>query len=480
MLLGFVQNFFAPRANPIGVDFGSDSLRLAQVQWTDNECKLVAAACADVPQHVRHNSASRIEFFVETVRDLLAQGEFKGRQAVLGLPASCMSIQHLRMPKLDEEETRKALPWESRGKIPIDPSQALLRHLIAGEVYQDQDPKNEVIVMAAARDFVNGLIAASAKAKLDIVGMNVEPKALVDCFGHVYRRKNDQEVTNCFIDIGSTGTRVVIARGEHIFFARTIPIGGDVFTRAVAHEFHHGFDEAKLLRIKLCASAPALDEAREKHNFPPVKAPVLKLVADVKADADDGGESGGSGGGFALLDAALRASSSPAPAPAPAPRETHDGGADPAMQQAVSAGHDNAIALRVEKACREPLGKLVQELDLCRRYHEATFPSRPIERLVFVGGEARQRTLCMQIARELGVAAQLGDPMVRMGRVSDVGIESGIDRRQPQPAWSVAIGLSLGPLSAAGPGAAKSSRAAAAAGPAPSKPQRAQEQDASV
>lgn len=30
-MLGFVQNWLAPRANPIGVDFGSDCLRLAQV-----------------------------------------------------------------------------------------------------------------------------------------------------------------------------------------------------------------------------------------------------------------------------------------------------------------------------------------------------------------------------------------------------------------------------------------------------------------
>jgi hypothetical protein len=35
--------------------------------------------------------------------------------------------------------------------------------------------------------------------------------------------------------------------------------------------------------------------------------------------------------------------------------------------------------------------------------------------------------------------------MVRMGRISQIGIESGIDRRQPQPTWAVAIGLSMGP-----------------------------------
>src|SRR5450432_3082972 len=136
-MLGFVQNWFGPRANPIGVDFGSDCLRLAQVQFGGTEYRLVAAASADVPSHIRHNPSARLAFFVETTRDLLAQGNFHTRQAVLALPAASMHIQHLRMAKMDEAETKKALPLEARGKLPIDPSQALLRHLVAGEVNQD-------------------------------------------------------------------------------------------------------------------------------------------------------------------------------------------------------------------------------------------------------------------------------------------------------------------------------------------------------
>ena len=61
-MLGFVQNFFAPKCNPIGVDFGSDCLRLIQVQRGEggNEFKLIAAASADVPAHVRHDPGAPV------------------------------------------------------------------------------------------------------------------------------------------------------------------------------------------------------------------------------------------------------------------------------------------------------------------------------------------------------------------------------------------------------------------------------------
>ena len=447
--LGFVQNWFAARANPIGVDFGSDCLRLAQVQrvpttGTAAEYRLIAAASADVPSHVRHDPAARLAFFVETTRDLLAQGNFRSRQAVLALPAASMHIQHLRMAKMDDSETKKALPWEARGKLPIDPSQALMRHLIAGEVYLDSDPKNEVIVMAAAREFVHQLLASASKARLDIVGMNVEPKALVDCFGHLYRRKTDSEVTNCFLDIGSCASRAVIARGGHILFARTIPIGGEHFNKATAHALRITLDDAKLLRLKLCHAQPALDEQREKTAVSqPPNAPRQHA-----ADNDENGDNS-----FALLGAGLQAASrheqesaqmraaveSAEARETQPPAEEHDSPVD-MNQQFVEQ------ARQVEQACREPIGKLTEELDLCRRYYESTFTNKPVDRLVFVGGEARQRALCQTIARELGLAAQVGDPMVRMGRISDASIESCIDRRQPQPGWAVAIGLSLGPV----------------------------------
>ncbi len=376
-MLGLVQNWLGPKASPIGIDFGSDALRMAQVQFVEGEPRLMAAASSDVPSHVRNDPSARMSFFVETVRDLLTQGKFRGREVMLGLPAASMFIQHLKLPKMDEEGTRKAIPWEARGKLPIDPSHAILRHIIAGEIYHDQEQRHEVICMAARKELVKQLLQSAAKARLDIIGMNVEPRAIIDCFKHVYRRKTDIESTTCWIDIGSSGTRATIARGPQILFARSIPIGGDHFNRAVADAMKTPLDEAKVFRIKSASS--------EADPYP----------------------------------------------------ENHD---------AAPAASPNSHA----SACADVVARLVEELDWCRRYHEATFPKFPIDKLIFLGGEARQKQLCQDIARGMGLPAQLGDPMARMSKTSDLPIESGIDRRLPQPSWTVALGLSMGAVGSQG------------------------------
>ena len=396
-MLGFVQSWFTPGSNPIGVDFGTDSLRIAQVEPVNGatgDFKLVAAARADVPVHVRNDPAQKLAFFLEAVRELWAQGNFRGRKVVLSLPASILTIQHLRVPKMDDEALKKALLWEARGKLPYDPSHAVMRHMVAGEIHQDGEQKHEVILMAAPRGWVNEFLASAAKAKLDVVGMNVEPKAVVECFGHIYRRKNDGETVNCFVDIGCGATRVFIAKGQQMVFSRAVPVGGDHFTRAVAAALKIGFEDAKVLRVKLAHAQP--DGSPKPATDP------------------DG------------LPAGLF--SPPPPKPS---------------AEALAASRREADV--VEQACREPLNKLIDELVLCRRYHEATFPNSLVDRLVFVGGEARHRNLCQGIAKGLDLAAQVGDPMVRMGRMSDIGPESGVDRRLPQPDWSCALGLSMGP-----------------------------------
>lgn len=421
-MLGFVRKLFAAKPSPIGVDIGTDTLRLAQCAFDGKDWHLTAAACTDIPAAMRQNAEQLNQYLSETLRELLAQGSFKGREAVLCVPSTDLTIQHVRMPRLDDADTRKTLPWECRGKLPFDPSNAVLRHIVAGEVQVNNEPKNEVIVLATPRQTVSRLLQVAGKAKLEVIGMNVEPKAVVDCFGHVYRRKADADVTSLYVEIGCLSTRVIIARGQQLLFARAIPIGGDTFSNAVAQAMGISFEQAKLLRIKL-ASTPIARPAPE-----PLPEPV---PAAIQEEAETSSESHS----FALLGLA------------PQTERRHQ--SDAIAIVAPSLPDDlQAQQRHVDQACTPTLTQLCDELNLCRRYCEATFAQYPVDRIIFVGGEARQRTMCQHIAQSLGLAAQLGDPLVRMGRTTEVGIESGIDPKQPQPAWAVALGLSMGPVAA--------------------------------
>jgi Tfp pilus assembly PilM family ATPase len=389
----FVQNLLPVRANPIGVDFGTETLRLAQVERTDGEFRLIAAASAAVPPAARDSDTARFAFLKQTVRDLLAGGKFHGRRAILSLPASRMFIQHLRLPP-DGASRQGALHGSLKLQLKTTRSEILLRHLVAGQTEQDGRKLDEVIAMGAEGAFVDDLLHAAALAKLDVIAMNVEPIALVDCFSHVYRRRVDAGVTSLYIDIGSASTRVIAACGSGMLFARCLGTAGNALNDAVAATLQTSRDAARVLRIQRQLSlAPKTPEARgriESVQTPAAAAPI--------AEPD---------------------------------------------------GKHLELHRRIDGACEGSIKLLIADIRQCVRDHEQSFPDRRIDRLIFVGGESRDSLLCARFAAELKLPAQIGDPLVRMGRISSIAADTGIDRREPQPAWAVAIGLSMGPAAAA-------------------------------
>src|SRR5207248_7135059 len=123
-------------ASPIGVDFGSASLKLAQLDGAGGSGGLIATAEQEVPSEIARDPAARLQFFAKTIPQLLSRGGFCGRRAVLGLPASSMHLERVRIPVLDAEGSRQAIEYEASQRLPFHPSQALSRHVVAGEVYE--------------------------------------------------------------------------------------------------------------------------------------------------------------------------------------------------------------------------------------------------------------------------------------------------------------------------------------------------------
>lgn len=403
MVFGFLKT----RVNPIAVDIGTDSVKMLQTEpgngsnaapagasatgtgatGAGEPMHLVAAASADIPDEFRKKPKERAEFVAEAIRKLLQKGGFKGTKAVTCLPACEMAVQHLRIAKMSDEELRKALPFEAQGKLPFDPRRAVLRHVVAGEVFHETEMKSEVILMAASRESVERHLGILDKAKLEVVGIHVEPSALIECFGHLFNRKGDEDISTMFIDMGAGSTHVVIAHGRHLVFAKHVQVGGDTFTRKVAETLKQSATAAKELRIKLAHAAA-----------------VSRLPAGVVAIGSGGLGTNGDRNGHTPLDPELVA--------------------------------------RVNAALEEPLDILGIELELCVRYYESIFVGKAIDRAIFVGGESRNTNLCQKVAQRLGLPATLGDPLARLGRDDKSKCE--IDTRTPQPGWAVAVGLGLG------------------------------------
>ena len=87
---------------------------------------------------------------------------------------------------------------------------------------------------------------------------------------------------------------------------------------------------------------------------------------------------------------------------------------------------------------------IAEEISQCLPYCESLLGGRTVESVVFVGGHGRDTRVCQAVAQRLGLPAKVGDPMVGLRWPGPTCQPAGLDARTPQPAWAVAVGLSLG------------------------------------
>src|SRR2546430_696834 len=82
-------------------------------------------------------------------------------------------------------------------------------------------------LVAAASEAVEKHMNLLSRQKLEVVGIHVEPNALIECFSHLNRRKGDENISTMYIDMGAGATHVVIAHGKQLVFAKHLAVGGD-------------------------------------------------------------------------------------------------------------------------------------------------------------------------------------------------------------------------------------------------------------
>ncbi|MDX2146516.1 MAG: pilus assembly protein PilM [Planctomycetota bacterium] len=389
---------------PIAVDFGVSGIKVLQLA-PGSPHSLVAAAFDATPEQLQSDPRARLLYQLERLPKVIRSGGFKGERAVCAVPASAMVTKHLQLPRGEGLDTSALVQAALASQLGCEPAALVHRFLEVGTVAQGA--KQEVIGFAAGADVVQRLMSAMKASKLQPVGIHAEALALSRAFDTITRRAEDAGLVSLYLDVGSATTKVVIAHGWDPVFARTIELGGASLDRAVAKHLKCDATQARRRRLEL-------------QQFSKKDAPALP--SGVNAPTPSASEAGPE-------------SSATPDAPMPDRRETEGGGA-------ASILHDVDPCSTLDLT--EPLEMLTDEVMMCLRYHQSIFPGRKPDRLVFVGGEARHRGLCQHIAKAVRVPAQVADPLASIARTGKEPCV-GVDMKEPQPGWAVAVGLCVSP-----------------------------------
>ncbi len=244
---------------PIGVDIGHSCIKMIQLAESGDELRVLSMGRAPMPASAGMDEPQRRRCVVAVIKQLMSRGHFSGCSAVSALSADELQITSLRLAEAESLQADKALRKEAALRFNLNLDTDAVDYLLAGSVHQDDEVKNEFIVLAAKAQTVEDHIALLEEAGLQPVGIDAAPCALFRGFEKAMRREEDKQRTVIFVDVGYRYTTVVFGRSGEICLAKQMPLGTARFDEEIASKLEMAVGDAESLRLRL-----QRDEAMEE------------------------------------------------------------------------------------------------------------------------------------------------------------------------------------------------------------------------
>ncbi len=422
----------------VGVDIGTHAVKLVEVTGSGTNLKVTGLARERTPeglvvQGVIQDPKSMGQF----LKQMIAKNGIRSRKAVVAVGGTAgMVVRVVEVPKMSTGELADTMKWQIEQYIPFAASDVEMAYQKIDDPVADADPnaQMEVLIAVAQRDMVSGHLEALKLAGLEAVIVDVEPlaigRALLDLSKTGLKSK-----TTVVINIGASGTEVGIYRDGVLRFPRTIPLGGDAFTRAVADKLSLSLDAAE-------------DEKVERGEV------LLDMVDQAQEDlfgspgdvADNGISSPWDVDISAPLPPSLFGDTAPA---APAEAESVDTNPfevtpepvveAPVVPEVVALSATEQRVQDVFMALLPVLGEFTMELRRSVDYFRSKYPTETVDHLLLCGGGANLRGFDAYLEKEIGLPASVADTFASVN-VTAKSV-AGAQRTALSSSFAVAMGL---------------------------------------
>ncbi|MHC4082209.1 MAG: pilus assembly protein PilM [Planctomycetota bacterium] len=274
---------FSASTGLVGIDFGSRTIKLLQLRENGRKLRVVGAGSVDV--HGGESGPDDTAALTDQLWGAFASGGFSGRRCVISLPRDDVRVQSVRLPKMPDDELQQAAVWEASQRFGFDRAAMEVDIIRTGAELQGGENREEVLLIAASHTAINARLEPLMAAGLRPVAIETHFTALARAFSRPTFSPSAVQEVRAVVDVGVSGSTVMILRGGQIAFCKPIAMGGDLLDRAVAEHLEMDVASARSLRAARIAascgqtgSVPITDPSIERAEYDAVR-PLLGSFA---------------------------------------------------------------------------------------------------------------------------------------------------------------------------------------------------------
>lgn len=230
--------------NPLGVNIGENSIRVADATLTNNQIVLNSLGSAhDTPLFFEIDTEKTVTDEVALLEKLVNVTKLKKKSANIVIPDSSSYSQILTMPVLKEKELLSAIKYQADQFIPMPLDQAALDVEV---LFEDQKNKKLIVlIVASATSLIAKIEKLAELSGLVPESIENELSATARLLSMVYKPKAPPTSATLFVNFGFSSTSFYLFHNglNLVLDNHTFKIGLNLFSREI--EVNTKLDTAK-------------------------------------------------------------------------------------------------------------------------------------------------------------------------------------------------------------------------------------------
>jgi type IV pilus assembly protein PilM len=448
----------------LGVDIGSRKIKIAEVRG-GREPSISAIGMIDTPEGaVDHSGIYNSEAVGAALKQAIAEAGASVSHVVISIAGQAsVLVRTLEVPRMNPNELKEHMQWEINRNIPFAES-TVVSDFRALESEDPNSPNMDVVMAIAPQSAIDTVIQCVKKAGKQTAAIDVEPLGIARSLNYSYAEEL-QGQTVCVVDIGHKTTSINIYRDGKLLLPRQVPIGGEMFTKAIADALSVGTDEAEAIKQQKCdvsafdTGAPMSNPFASPTDFGGAPGATAEFVA-YNPFTDDAPPAAGADTYNPFAEEAAPpatddqgpapynpfAEDQPASPPTPGfdepPAYTDDPSLPPQPMPEMSAAPVPAGDPEAQRAM-EAVAPVVEEFVAEVRRSIDYYRSRggDVQRVEICGGGAKLRGLSPLLSKSIGLPCDAYDPLRRLNLSAKRAESTFVDEHRQE--FAVAIGNGL-------------------------------------
>ncbi len=232
----------------IGIDIGSQRIKVCEMRSQGRDPVITALGIIDTPEGaVDHTGVFNSDAVGAALKQCLNDSGAASPFAIVSIAGqTSVLVRTLEVPKMNPTELKDHMAWEINRNIPFADSNVVSDFKALG----DDDPNStnmDVVMAIAPQPAIDTMIACVKKAGRTPAAIDVEPMSMARSIQTSYGEELALK-TICMVDMGHKTTSINIFKGAKLLMPRQIPIGGEMFTKAIADSFTISTSDAETMK----------------------------------------------------------------------------------------------------------------------------------------------------------------------------------------------------------------------------------------